>query len=181
MGWYDGAHSICADIATDTGYETSQVAGVLAAFSPQTGWSENIRLARQACESDRSDRISGHTTNACAKVSKILFAGRAPEEVLGGRKVRSFYRNVLHPDVPGAVTVDRHMIDLLVGRRGAVNDRVLERIGAYNYAAALIRGAAREAGILPNQLQAVVWLAWRLEHNVSEHHNVVPLASSASS
>jgi hypothetical protein len=171
MGWYDGAHSICADIATETGRETLQVAGVLAAFSPQTGWSENIRLTRQACEADGPSQVIGHTSNACGKVSNLLFGNKTPDEVLGGRKVRSFYRNVAYPDVSGAVTVDRHMIDLLVGRRGAVNDRILERIGAYQHAAGIIRGAAREAGILPHQLQAITWVYWRKLHDVKFNYD----------
>ena len=175
MGWYDSAHSICADIATDTGYDTRQVAGALAAFSPQTGWSENIRLTRQACGVSRSDLIRGHTGNACAKVSQILFADADPHDVLGGRKVRNFYRNVMYPEMNGPVTVDRHMIDLLVGQRGAVNERILERVGSYQYAAAIIRREAREVEILPHQLQAIAWVHWRKLHDVKFNYDPKPV------
>ena len=40
---------------------------------------------------------------ACA-----ILAGSDPYHVLGGRKERSFYRNILSPDTAGPVTVDRH-------------------------------------------------------------------------
>lgn len=168
LGWYLAANSIARDISTDTGVAVAQCAGVLAALSPQTSWAENIRLAHEAC-SDPTTPTTGHTTDATDKADRIL-TGEDPLAVLGGRKVRSFYRNILTPTTAGPVTVDRHAIDLLVGRKGAVNDRILERPGAYVYAAAAYRAAARELAILPHQAQAIAWLVWRHETDVLARH-----------
>lgn len=163
MGWYAAAHSIAADMAVRHGLTVRQCAGVLAALSPQTGWAENIRLADAACEAGEA---SGHTADACGKADRIL-SGEDPSAVLGGRKVRSFFANIVEPGRSGAVTVDRHCVDMLVGRRGAVNDRVLERPGAYALCAAVVRSVARDLGWRPHEVQAVAWVAWRQTHEVA--------------
>lgn len=177
QGWYGNAHGIAADLATTYGFTVRQTAGVIAALSPQTGWADNVRLATDACRHasvGRTDRIGGHTHDACRKASAIL-QGADPATVLGGRKVRSFYRNILTPSRPGAVTVDRHAIDMLCGRRGAVNDRVLERIGAYTLAAAVFRSVARELDMTPSACQATAWVAWRKTHDVAWRHDLTDL------
>lgn len=177
MGWYAAAHSHAADLATRYGFTVRQCAGVIAALSPQTGWSENIRLASEACEhaaNGRTDLISGHTADACRKASRIL-QGEDPADVLGGRKVRSFFSNIVDPTRSGAVTVDRHAVDMLMGRRGAVADRILERSGAYALCAGVIRSVARELGMRPHELQAVAWVAWRQLHDVAYRYDLTDL------
>ena len=169
--WYLAAHSIAADIADRHGLSLAQAAGVIAALSPQCGWAENVRLADQAAADGTA---SGHTADACRKADAIL-AGADPFEVLGGRKVRSFYSNIVRPTTAGAVTVDRHAVDMLVGRRGAVEDRVLERIGAYARCAAVIRGVARDLGMRPHEVQAVAWVAWRQVHDVAYRYDLTDL------
>lgn len=171
LAWYLSAHSIAADMAERHGLAVAQCAGVIAALSPQCGWAENIRLADAACESGTA---TGHTEDACRKANAIL-AGADPFEVLGGRKVRSFYANMLRPLVAGPVTVDRHCVDMLVGRRGAVADRVLERIGAYARCAAVVRSVARELGMRPHEVQAVAWVAWRQLHDVAYRYDLTDL------
>lgn len=169
--WYLAAHSIAADIADRHGLTLAQAAGVIAALSPQCGWAENVRLADQAAADGEA---SGHTADACRKADAIL-AGADPFEVLGGRKVRSFYANIVRPTTPGPVTVDRHAVDMLVGRRGAVEDRVLERIGAYARCAAVIRSVARDLGMRPHDVQAVAWVAWRQVHDVAYRYDLTDL------
>lgn len=166
--WYLAAHSIAADMAVRHGLSVRQCAGVLAALSPQTGWAENVRLADVACGEGSA---SGHTGDACDKADRIL-TGEDPSDVLGGRKVRSFFTNIVRPLSVGAVTVDRHCVDMLVGRRGAVAGRVLDRPGAYALCAAVVRSVAREVWMRPHEVQAVAWVAWRQAHDVAYRYDL---------
>lgn len=169
LAWYLSAHSIAADLAVTHGYAVRQTAGVIAALSPQTGWADNVRLATNACEhaaNGRTDLIGGHTTDACRKAS-IILQGEDPADVLGGRKVRSFFANIARPTTPGPVTVDRHCVDMLAGQRGYVSSRILERIGTYTRCAAVVRSVARELGYRPHELQAIAWVGWRKTHDVA--------------
>ena len=163
-GWYLSGRSVSADLATEFGYSVSQAVGVVAALSPQNGWGSNVVQAGEALSDGHAGNV-GHYDDATDKASAIL-SGALPEDVLGGRKVRSFYRNLLDPVRPGHVTVDRHMVDLLTGERFA-DSKVLERVGAYQVFAGVIRGVARELGLLPQVVQAVAWVAWRRAHDVA--------------
>jgi hypothetical protein len=164
LAWYPSAHSIGADLAIDHGATVAQAAGVIAALSPQNGWGSNVAQAGQAFGDGHAGNV-GHYDDATGKATEII-AGADPDGVLGGRKVRSFYRNIVDPLRPGHVTIDRHMVDLLTGERFA-DAKVLERVGVYQLAAAVIRGVARELGMLPQEVQAVAWVAWRKLHDVA--------------
>ena len=165
LGWYPAAHSIAADIASEHGLTVRQAAGVIAVLSPQTGWGANVVMAQRAAADGHAGNV-GHYEDATTKASRIL-AGEDPADVLGGRKVRSFFTNICSPLKHGAVTIDRHAVDMLCGRRGAVKGRVLDRPGAYALCAAVVRSAARDLGLFPHDLQAVAWCSWRYAHDVA--------------
>lgn len=178
--WYHEAHAIAAALPVPPG---GDAAGVLAALSPQTPWSENVALAFAAadhaasepCDGDGSTLERAHATGhrctyAALGPSGTLGSVRACQaargvDTLGGRKVRSFRRAIANPLTPHLV-IDRHALALFYGR--PVSDRVakvLERPGAYILVAAAYRAAARRLGIAPGTLQAATWLAWRDEHS----------------
>jgi hypothetical protein len=82
--------------------------------------------------------------------------------VLGGRKVRSFFSNILEPDRSGAVTVDRHAVSVVFGfSLSDAQVKILERSGTYLLVASAYRAAARRLGVSPCQCQAVTWTVWR--------------------
>lgn len=162
MDWYQDAHDIGVSFAEESGIEPIQAIGIIAALSPNTAWFDNIRIARRVCGGD----MSGHMGNPLSKCEAIL-NGADPLDVLGGRKVRSFYTNMLLPTRPGHVTVDRHMIDLITGERGTINQKLLDRPGVYQRTAGMFRAAARREAVLPHQMQAVVWCQHRKDHDVA--------------
>ena len=156
--WYSTAHAIGRDIATTYGLSIEQGCGILAALSPSTDWDRNIDLAYTMAET--GDCF--HAYGDAVEKARAIRGGADPDVVLGGRKVRSFYRNILRPDRPGPVTVDRHAISIAMGRK--VSDReakMLERVGTYQLVAAAYRSAARRVGLAPHRMQSVTWDTWR--------------------
>lgn len=167
LTWYARAHAVAHDIGNRHGANVWQAAGVIAALSPQTPWHANIGYAVDAY-ANGADTI-GHYDDAIRKADAII-GGAAPRNVLGGRKVRSFYVNIAEPTRHGRVTVDRHAVALAFygpdhGHRWKsgppVSPKLLERVGAYQYVAAAYRGAARVLGIAPHECQAIAWVTWR--------------------
>jgi hypothetical protein len=157
LGWYYQAHSLADEIGRRAGLDLEAGAGLMAALSPQCSWAENIARAWEAAETGAATGMGDQTR----KAERIL-SDEDPGTVLGGRKVRSFYRNIVDPDQAGAVTVDRHAVSIVFGF--SVDDRtvkVLERGGAYVLVASAYRTVARRHGMTPCQLQAVTWLVWR--------------------
>lgn len=150
VGWYPVAH----ELAVDLGVGARSGAGVFAALSPQLSWTSNITAAQNLVQNDDPNP---------AGIGK--FVGRArdirdgadPDIILGGRKVRSFYRNIFEPSRPGPVTIDRHAVAIATNH----DVKSLEKNGFYVMVAAAYRGAARLAGLLPSEMQACTWLTWR--------------------
>jgi len=48
--WYDGANRIAKDMARDFGVSMEQVAGIMAAMSPQKDWFQNVSMAERALD-----------------------------------------------------------------------------------------------------------------------------------
>lgn len=150
--WYPAAHALALEIAGSA----TVGAGVIAALSANKGWAENVRLARLACAT-REPR--GHVTNAIQKVRAIL-EGSLPESVLPmDRKTGQFYRCILDPRDPWAVVVDRHAHDIAVGKVYGGADRGLSVQSRYDIIADVYRAAAEALDVLPQEVQAVTWVA----------------------
>lgn len=154
LAWYADAHELAATLDPQC---PDRAAGVLAALSPQTSWTQNVRMATLAYHDRPALRGLGRSL---AQADAIL-AGAAPLAVLGGPKTRSFYANIVG-DLD-QVTVDRHAFDLAVGRVASDRERgaVLARQGGYAEVAQAYRRAAKRLAVAPAQAQAVTWLAWR--------------------
>lgn len=138
--------------------------GIVAALSPQCSWDQNLVNAELVC--DGTPDLATQSHNAIDKAVVIL-QGANPTDTLGGRKVRSFSRNLSSPHRAGAVTIDRHALAIVLGVSAAKDPRaakLLERVGTYQYVAACYRSAARRVGILPQDMQAITWLVWRRKH-----------------
>lgn len=156
MSWYSTAH----DLAGVVGFgDYSKGAGIIAALSANTGWTQNRHLALAISEG----REVGHLSQVLDKVKRML-AGEEPHAVLGkGLKTMSFYLNILHPDTSPAVTVDRHAHDIARGEVWGSRNRCLSTETRYRILVDAYREAATLRGVLPSQVQAVTWVVWTEE------------------
>lgn len=167
--WYNAAHTFCIGLADRYGISVRQAAGIVASLSPQTGWAENMRRADHLC---RTEGCAGLSRNV-AKARAILF-GQVPEDVLApkcsagyGPKVRAFYANILDPENPEPVTVDRHAYVIAYGTENGISR--IGRQNGYDRVACLYRETARDLGLRPNVLQAVTWTCHRREKGSDWH------------
>lgn len=155
MAWYGAAHEFALEIS---GGDITRGAGVLAALSPNKAWDVNMRLAARAF---LDGSASGTLGNAVGKANAIL-GGSDPLDVLGnGLKTRNFYLNIARPGCPEAVTIDRHAYDVALAERNPDNKRLGLTPTRYAAFAETYREAAMAVGVLPLQMQAVTWEAWR--------------------
>lgn len=157
--WYLNGHAIAQSLCPG---DPDRGAAVLAALSPQLDWQRNVEVAFALVrDPDRNPGVLGRSyTNALSALQTTA----APLSVLSGRKVKSFGYNLAYPTTSYHVTIDRHMIDAIVGVKGYCTTRhakILERPGVYQYFAALVRSVARGTGHLPSEVQASVWTNWK--------------------
>lgn len=159
LDWYEEANRWCRRVGSAHDLPATRVAGILAALSPNQGWDANVRETLRLIEERRAAQFPANVSRALR-----ILDGEAPLDVLGGKKVRSFYRNIAYLD-DYHVTVDRHAASILTGipsaRFADVHKHALERAGAYERAADKYRQVAESLGLRPYQVQAVAWVARR--------------------
>ena len=98
--------------------------------------------------------------------------GDNPDDVLNGVKVRSFYNNLMDPSDERDVTIDIQMVQAFANDTKGANDSTV--MGAPSYKtvtigptpaiADVVRSLADQEGILPQQVQAIIWSEWKLQN-----------------
>jgi len=161
MHFYDGAHGLCRAFAAAHGTAVETVAGIYAALSPMNGWEENVANTLDVLRLGAAARVNTPEPN---RVKAVRIAnGEDPLAVLGGRKVRAFYRGIADPTDREPIPVDRHLIYLAVGGAKlsknelsrAASDRVF-----YDRVEAVYADLGRREGI-GNRLAAIAWFVQR--------------------
>ena len=163
-GWYRDAGGWSTLLDADYELTPGTAAGFVAALSPLNSWDTQLAYtppSLAAClELQRAGRrvhegIRGPGFFSNKDKAARIFQGENPLDVLGGDKVRSFFRN-LTGDL-AAVTIDRHAV-AIVGWNASLTSRAYARL-SFVYAE-----AGKPFGLAPAECQALTWNHWRLNH-----------------
>lgn len=136
--------------------------GVIAALSPMQAWDTNIALANKLAATHAAGEpmpTSGYGFKRNTAKAWAILNGARPLDVLGGDKVRSFYRNML--GCGHSVTVDRWAVRIALG--DTAHDGKVPP-GEYENMADAFRRVAASLGITAQHLQAATWVWIRREH-----------------
>lgn len=173
LTWYQIAHDYCKELAVRFNISISQVAGIVAAFSPQTGWQENKRFALSFLISPNKVIKNEIQT---AKARKILTLKsesdiyRALSLNEAAWKTKAFFLNILNPTILTDVTIDRHAIATCIqhpNKTFALSDSYGKlTVTQYRFFEHCYIQAAVQIGILPQQLQAIVWTVYRRQRDL---------------
>lgn len=162
--WYDCAGDLADQAAAQTGWSGRDVRGVLAALSPMVSWAHQCSALVPFLMAELSEpgtgKHAGFTRNL-NRARRILRDRCDPLDVLGGPKVRAFYR-ALSGD-PESVTVDRHALAAATAWAGWCPNPTAQRVARVQQAHLVAVGLLQRPWLNPRDLQAVAWLAWRLE------------------
>lgn len=168
--WYPEAHALACELA---GHESSvlkyapdameRASGILAALSPQMPWPRNQVLARLAIARGQASGTFG----AAIRQADAILSGTHPLDVLKGPKVRSFYHCILEAGKTEDVCVDRHAVLIARGGRPLPFEHSIRVAQNYRRAQDAYREAATHIGMYPAVLQAITWVQWRREQNIS--------------
>jgi hypothetical protein len=162
MAWYETANAEARALAAKHGVPSDTVAAIIAALSPRCNWANNLDDTRLLLEDGPDNGFFAFDANV-GKADAILNAGFDVDTTLGGRKVRAFWRNIADPYGSLDVTLDSWMgraLDVPADRAHG-EQSYLDRAGVYDAISNGFRTVADDHGIMPNQLQAAIWLAER--------------------
>ena len=158
--FYAMAECEAAELAERHGVSHRTAAGVIAALSPTCHWDRNLKLADDMLATGDCRHRSGDAI----RKARAIANGAAPLTILRGRKVRSFYRNIVAPYGTGYATIDRHMITGATGRKHSDtgdDSKWLEAPGRYQLVAGVLRSVARAQGVPVDRAQEIIWEAIR--------------------
>lgn len=143
--WYRESRRYARQLAREHGGGVGRAAGIIAALSPQVQWSRNKVMAADVMATGTA---TGQTDANLTKAWRI-WGGERPLQVLGGPKVRAFYRAMMGDEE--AAVIDTWMLQAIGWPQRGLSARQYERC------AAALAEAASYTHLTTAQFQAVVW------------------------
>jgi len=107
IDWYRQGHTYCKSLSDKYNVLLVSVCGVMSALSPGTNWEQNKKDTVALLSDAKYHKFTTYGQNV-AKARRILTNGVAKFSPITGPKTYNFFFNLLEPDNPLFVTVDRH-------------------------------------------------------------------------
>ena len=147
LNWYIKAYNEAVLLSQVFDTKLEIVIGVIAALSPRNKWARNLADTWDLLdEPSMSTKCS--TFNGQKQKALDIINGAPIEETLKGRKTVNFFNNIMYHNSSMAVTVD-------VWAFRSVELEPKEKY--YNEVETAYQDVAEELGLMPWQVQAVVW------------------------
>lgn len=157
MEWYDNAHNIALDIAKGDAWKG---AGVLAAYSINTKWNQNLKLAQTAFANGKAPT---NTLGYNWRTAQRILNGEHPLDVLNGPKTRAFCSAIASPSTSTIATIDRHAYNIAMGTMDP-NPSFTKKV--FNTISDAYVECAEMAGISVCQIQAITWVSFRTRKGI---------------
>jgi hypothetical protein len=176
--WYEIANRFARTIARKHDISLVQVAAIIAALSPATHWAQNIIDTEHLIIVGSSKATVSTYHRNKLKALKFLHGKLEPiDHYIGDKKyswtkTASFFTNILNPTIAGKVTIDRHALRIAHGYTMTSDDAIYygNTIRKYQTTSQAFFTVSKDLGLLPQQLQAITWLAYRRLY-VTERYN----------
>ena len=154
---YERYRETLGRLATHYSKPLPSVVGAFVALSPNNAYMTNLRATKSLLEGRR-----GAGYGQCQERAKRCLGGEDFLAFTRGLKTRNFYQNIMNPGDRDPVTVDGHAYSVWDGRYHRMRDaHVVGDEKVYMRVAEDFRSAANKANVLPQQMQAVTWFAWK--------------------
>jgi hypothetical protein len=168
---YGRYHQVMRDLAELYGFPVERAAAAFCALSPNNDYVGNLRSVVSLLYGVRHgwplDEIQCSTYRHCLARAHDYVTGAAGFLAeTEGRKIRSFYRNILNPDDPRYVTVDGHVCAAWRGERLTMKEALVKGDREYDRIEGAVMALACRAGMLPNQYQAAIWFTRKRVFNI---------------
>lgn len=169
--WYKEAFKFALYLSNTYHISTDKSCAIIAALSPGITWEQNKKDAEELArmydlnlhnEAMTHYYFSTYSHNVL-KAIEILNADKEPIEFFNnkkcGFKTRHFYLNVYKPAENTGVTIDRHAAAIAQGENKS-EKKGLHRKAYYDLAGQYI-SAAKKLNLMPHELQAITWVAYK--------------------
>lgn len=158
--WYTVARNDCQTLAERVNLPLKVIVGIVAALSPGLNWTLNVGAALRLISG-----VKCPAYGANVKKGKQILFGEDPLDVLGGQKVRSFYRNIIScGNNCSSVTIDRWAVKVAIGKHAWNEELSAPTPKHYERLEDAYKQVSRDLGIPVTELQAITWC--HIKHQV---------------
>lgn len=159
---YSTYNKVINNFALAYGAKFDRTLAAFCALSPQNDYFGNLRSLASVLHAVQHsipvEEVVVSTYNHCRNRAYSYLTGK--EDFLSrvkGLKIRAFYANILDPADPHPVTIDGHMVCAWEGINVPMKAAAI-RPPQYQVLAEGVRTVAKQVDMLPNQVQAIIWL-----------------------
>ena len=165
LNWFNGARDIANKMAIDFNIPIKKVAAIISILSPAVKWESNILDARnllQGWSENKQDAVKttgyGHNKAKAIRVLEYKDDNFKFPISAGSFKTLCFYENIVDPSSLRA-TIDRHAAKVYYGakRSGRINLSGKK----YLMIEKSFINTSEYLNLLPCQLQAITWVAYK--------------------
>ena len=169
LNWYSNSHNCISEIADIYGIEHEIAYAVTSALSPRCTWENNLkdleRVLQWHTSFNKKSYLPSVTTYKGNVRKAINILQSKNTNVFRTPKTFNFFHNLLNPKSNEYITIDGHSINVYYGRVGMVKNKHFTK-KYYNRIATAYRRVAQKYNMLPCQMQAITWLAFKRTHNI---------------
>jgi len=166
---YQDYHNTLKATAEQHNLKLERVIGAFSALSPgnklEMNFADLETLIKAVKKNKEASEIRLHCYSTCTQRGYDFLTGWEPEFKTSrkARKTYNFFQNILNPESPEHVTIDRHAIEVHAGKEvdDALRKKIFDSPRKYNEIAEDYKTVAKKTGLLPCQVQAITWYAWR--------------------
>lgn len=157
--WYTEAYDFAVCLTKVSQVNVPQACGIIAAFSPLKTWDQNKAIALSFVTTGKA----GHMGAFVKKAQAILQAETEEDilRILSGRKIQSFFLNILYPAEALSLTIDRHALSVALGHWITETEYAGMTARQYAFFSECYRHAAKRLNVNPLLVQSATWLVWR--------------------
>jgi len=161
---YARYNQVMREFAEHYGIDLERTTAAFVALSPNNDYFGNLRSLASVLQGAREcrppERVTVSTYGHCKRRALAYAKGEASfVGTVRGLKIRSFYFNILDPTDPQPVTIDGHMKAAYLARKMTMRQAIVKSRAEYERIAAAAKRIANTEGLVPNQLQAIIWFA----------------------
>lgn len=175
MSWYNNAYAVSVKIAKDYDFTVEQIAGAIAALSPNNKWDRNIQDAESLARAIRAG-VDPLDVKVCTfgsnklKAIQILTSDVDSDaicNILKGQKVIAFFLNISLNGDTDCPVIDGHAYNIWAGTVSGLKEVPSITPKAFAAIQDAYRDAARIASqvtgetISAGQMQAITWVCYR--------------------
>ena len=168
---YERYNQVMSDLAQHYGFTIGQTVATFSALSPNSDYLGNLRSAASVLRGIQlgasCDEIRTSGYNHCRDRAYAYATG--DKDFLTetkGPKTRAFYQNLVDPFDRVPVCVDGHIAFAWLDERHKPIKQAVVSKRMYNEIAEGVRFIARLEGLIPNQVQAIIWFCRKRELGV---------------